>query len=363
MHININELKNALSIVMPAVSSKPVFEALNHIRFKKTEDELILSATDYGVFIEHRLKLDGDPFDVCVLASELNSFISKLKDKDDEVEFIFEENKATVKKGKKKVSVPTLNSAGFPDKPKVEDIIVFFPEKDYAVDAFEKMKFFAQEPQKPLLTSIYFNPKSKQMTTTDGKTGGIFTFDEKRAEISEEAVEINMPATNILSAMRSLSKGESDFIEVLHTGNYVAIKSGLTTIATRIISGRYPDITKILPKEFKYIYEVDADELAQSIEQSKTVEDSEKKFVRLHFNGDSLKISSQSNRGEFNDELEASHIEGEEIVIYFNSSVLLNLLKTHKKSEISFNMNGAEKPVIVKGSIDNYENLIMPMKI
>lgn len=348
---------------MPAVSSKPVFEALNHIRFKKTDDELILSATDYGVFIEHRIKLEGDPFDICVLASELNSFISKLKEKDDEVQFIFEENKATVKKGKKKVSVPTLNSAGFPDKPKVEDIIVFFPEKDYAVESFEKMKFFAQEAQKPILTSIYFNPKSKQMTTTDGKTGGIFTFDANRAEISEEAVDINMPATNILSAMRSLSKSESDFIEILHTGNYVAIKSGLTTIATRLISGKYPDITKILPKEFEYIYEVDCDDLAQSIEQAKTVEDSEKKFVKLEFSDSGLKVSSSSNRGEFNDELEVDHECGENITIYFNSSVLLNLLKTHKKSHISFNMNAPDKPVIIKGTIDNYENLIMPMRI
>jgi DNA polymerase-3 subunit beta len=134
-------------------------------------------------------------------------------------------------------------------------------------------------------------------------------------------------------------------------------------LVSRQIDGEYPSYEEIIPKTSKTKIILNKDEFVKQIKMAglfggKTNE------VLIKVGENNIEIKSQDDEiGE--SELSMSAItEGDEVKVSFNYRFILDALTNIKSSEISFEMQGNDRPALIKPVGDaSYLYVVMPIRI
>jgi DNA polymerase-3 subunit beta len=190
----------------------------------------------------------------------------------------------------------------------------------------------------------------------------------------EQNTSIVVPARALSEAQRLFSQidafvGNNDterndnFYFSVENG-FITMSSGPVIIRSRMIEGKFPDYSRLLPKEFFSRITVDKSSIEDALKKVKLVVKDQTTSVRVIPEDDTLTFRvNGGDLGEAEVRIEAS-FSGDAVTLGFNPTYLAEGIDLCKDQRIVIEQSGNEMPVIIRGEgSDNYKYLLMPIKI
>ncbi|HIC41761.1 MAG TPA: DNA polymerase III subunit beta, partial [Pelagibacterales bacterium] len=133
---------------------------------------------------------------------------------------------------------------------------------------------------------------------------------------------------------------------------------------SKVIDGRFPDYSKVIPKNNDKILQIKLDEFRNSIERVTTVSSDRTKGLKMTISKDGVQLSvNNPNSGEGIENINAK-FNSNDLNISFNSRYLTDIASQIENEFIVINLKDANSPVLINDFSDkNSFYVVMPMKI
>lgn len=131
-------------------------------------------------------------------------------------------------------------------------------------------------------------------------------------------------------------------------------------IFTRLIEGEYFAYAKIF-QDLPMQTGVKREEMLDAITRAKICTD-EKTPTKFEINGDSLKLSIKDSTADYSEVIQLSAPAGE-LVIGFNSRLVLETLKAFSCEEVLLSFGGEKQPMIVKARDSEMQAVVLPVQM
>ena len=134
---------------------------------------------------------------------------------------------------------------------------------------------------------------------------------------------------------------------------------------SRLVSGTYPDTSKLIPTEFSVTMKVLLHDLFNAIDRASLLtNESDKNTIKLESCGDYIKLSSNIPEiGNVEEKVNLVDGEVDSFKIAFSSRYMMDALKAFEGDEVLLMFNGEVKPIIVRDSKnEDLIQLILPIR-
>jgi len=149
-----------------------------------------------------------------------------------------------------------------------------------------------------------------------------------------------------------------DDIELYYDETNLIINSNQYTFFTKLINGKFPEYSRIIPKEISHSLLLPKAAMIESIKQITTISSD----VKITFLNNTIAFESLSDDNiEAKTELNFSTGFSEIFTIAINSKYLLDFLNTINSSEFTIGLNEGNLPFIL--SDENFRTVVMPIVI
>ena len=133
---------------------------------------------------------------------------------------------------------------------------------------------------------------------------------------------------------------------------------------SKLVDGKFPDYTRVIPTQHGNKLEIDRDILRQSLLRAAILSNEKFRGVRWVLTKDSLKIvSSNAEQEEAQEELEVNY-SGDALDIGFNVNYLLDVLNNVSDTKLECAFGDSSSSALVSyASMPDFKYVVMPMRI
>ncbi|MEK6809562.1 MAG: DNA polymerase III subunit beta, partial [Nanoarchaeota archaeon] len=221
----------------------------------------------------------------------------------------------------------------------------------------------ATDASKSVLTGVYMSAKGKQvkLAATDGYRLAERTITVKK--ITND-LEVIIPRRTLIELDRLLKQTKVDTFALSSSVNQIIFQLPGKQLSSRLIEGKYPDYTKILPKHFESNALVDTKLFLDAVARVAVSAPKKNHVVSLELTNNEMILMAGTELGQSKESLEIQY-EGKELMIDFDALYLIDALKIFLKDApaLSFMLNGQVQPAVLKGlNDDTYVSMLMPVK-
>lgn len=217
---------------------------------------------------------------------------------------------------------------------------------------------------RPILTGVNFIIKEGKLTCV--------ATDSYR--LSQKVIDINVDPTvdiDIIVPGKSLQEldkilfNSDEMVEIHLNNNMILFKFDNMIFQSRLINGKFPDTTRLIPSEFGLVLTLSRLDLIEVVERvSLLSREGATNIIKFDIFEDRTIISLDSPEiGKVKEEIVPLNLEGSVIRIGFNSKYLLDALRVLEDDEIQMKFTGEVRPFIVQGSDLSNTQLILPVRI
>ena len=190
--------------------------------------------------------------------------------------------------------------------------------------------------------------------------------------LSSSSIEID-PNTNFESIILpkktifqliSLLEQNDNSIKISNNKSKIKFQVGTGVLVSKVIDGRFPDYSKVIPKDNDKVLQIKLNEFKNSLERVTTVSSDKKEGVKLNLSKNALQLSVNSpNSGEGSETMEVV-FNSNDMSISFNSRYLIDIASQIEDNSIILNLKDSGSPVVIKDLSDKSSfHVVMPMKI
>jgi DNA polymerase-3 subunit beta len=169
-----------------------------------------------------------------------------------------------------------------------------------------------------------------------------------------------------LSRILSHGKGEKEeqMVEVISSKNQILFKIGETELISRLIEGKFPEYTQIIPTSPKTTAKIPVSELVLGIKRVGIFARENNNNIRFLFEENMLHITTDATEiGSEESEIEAN-ITGEKSEVALNGQYFLDILQNVEEENIIIELEGKLSPVLIKPETEKgLLHVIMPLKV
>lgn len=358
-----------LNYVIKGISTKNLRPILNCIKFELTEDGLYLMSTDNEIsiktFIDKMLIKNIDTTgEIVVSGRYIYDIVRKLPDEVINLEEVID-SKLYITTPNSSFTLNCNNVNEFPDlELEFNANPIILNQKLFKTIINQTAFATSASETRPVLTGINFKIEKNIMecTATDSYRLAVkkITLDKT----IEEKANIIIPTKN-LNELVKLMNNDEDNMEMHIFGNKVVFKFNEITMMTRLISGTYPDTSKLIPEEFELTMNVKYNDFYSAIDRASLLtNESDKNTIRFETKQSTALISSNIPEiGNVEEKITVEKDKEEEIKIAFNSKYMMDAIKALESEEIKLMFNGEIKPIILKNpESDDLIELILPIR-
>lgn len=218
---------------------------------------------------------------------------------------------------------------------------------------------------RPILTGVLWQLEDNTLRFT--------ATDSHRLAIRETVVEtkseqlfdqIVVPGKN-LSSLSKLLKDDDTLADIVVMENQLLVKTENILFFTRLLEGRYPDISRIIPQESKTELIVSTKQLLHSIDRASLLSrELKNNVVKLVADDETVEISADSPQvGKVSETVQVEEITGGPLKISFNARFVLDALRVLDSERIRLSFTGPMTPFVLKPT-DHERNLylILPVR-
>ena len=371
--INKNEfLKGLLQVgkIIPIKHTNPIFV---NIKLELTIDSLILTGSNGDLsittsipFFRNNQEIIRDVQLGSILAnSDILCNIVKRLDGDEIAFDVLDDNEARIE-----VDDKASFNLHCIDANEYADLDFSFKGVKIILDACEIANVVSQvsfaasiKNVKPVLTGVNIEGSGSKINFVATDSARL-AKKEVEAEISE-VFNTTVPVRTFQEIARSIT--DEDKITLYINDRRILVELKDTIISSVLLPGTYPNVKNIIPKNFLYTLEVDANDLIKTIETANVFSASTGEkgaTIRCYMSQENVvfRCSSDQN-GNSSVMLNLFKYTGERLEISFKCEYVLSAVKALKTSEVLLCFQGEMKPFVIIGKNDpSVIQLLTPVK-
>lgn len=362
---NRSSILRPLQVVSGIVERRQTLPILANILIRKEGDEISFLSTDTEIQITTRAKIGVGAEDgaTTVAARKLLDILRSLPESND-VNMTVSNKRLSVQSGKSRFALQTLPAEDFPTVA--------------TADGSGAAASLSQKTLRYLLGMVHFSMAHQDiryylngllLVVDSNKIIAVATDGHRLAycevETDQECArqEVIIPRKTILELQRLLEDNDSA-VDFEITGNQIKLGFDDVELVSKLVEGKFPDYTRVLPKGYKNNFVIDREVLLRALQRAAIMTNDKFKGVRCIVAPGSLKISStNSEQEEAVEELEIDY-GGDSIDIGFNVTYLLDVLNNLRSEQVKLELGDANSSVLITVP-DNpdFKYVVMPMRI
>ena len=358
-------LLRPLQIVSGIVERRHTLPILANILIRKDGEKVSFLSTDIEVQITTHADVGSgnETTATTVAARKLLDILRALPDSG-EVAISLSNKRLTVQSGKSRFALQTLAAEEFPTVAQAEhyNAQVNLPQKTLK-HLFNMVHFaMAQQDIRYYLNGLLLVVEGKNViaVATDGHR---LAFCQVATEQEFPRQEVIIPRKTIIELQRLLDESDEE-VKLEIANNQVKLTFADIELISKLVEGKFPDYTRVVPKGYKNGFTISREQLLRSLQRAAIMTSDKFKGVRWVIAPGSLKISStNADQEEAVEELEIDY-GGDTVDIGFNVSYLLDVLNNLKNDYVNIALGDANSSALVTIP-DNadFKYVVMPMRI
>ncbi len=367
--INRDTFLKSLGHAYGIIEKKTTLPILANVLIEAKDSKIKITATDLDIIYSEEislreLKKEGS---TTTSANVLYDILRKLES-NVKVELSLQSpNKLKLVSGNSKFNLLCIPSDNFPLSD--EDI----KQKTFEIPSNKMLKLLnktkiaiSNDETRHYLNGIYLHK-----TTSDNKSFlSCVATDSHRLSFSRLEINSNtdlepiiLPKKTIFQLITLLEEN-TDNIKISNNKSKIKFEMKNGILISKVIDGRFPDYSKVIPKDNNKILKIKLNEFKNSIERVTTVSSDRKEGLKIAISKDSLQLSVNSPSSGEGIENIGVNFNSEDMSISFNSRYLIDIASQIENDLIIINLKDAASPVLVKDLSDiNSFHVVMPMKI
>jgi DNA polymerase-3 subunit beta len=360
-----DEILAPLSAVSGIIERRHTLPILSNVLIERGADSLSFVATDIEIQITARsgLAAAAEARSVTVGARKLLDILRALPESA-EVTLQQQEKRLMVKAGKSRFSLQTLAAEDFPRLAKPAGETARFRLEQKALRRLLALVQYAMAQQD---IRYYLNgllmvveDRSLKLVATDGHRLALAT---PGLDADLPRHEVIVPRKTVLELSKLLGDGDQP-VTVELSATQAAFSFGSVELVSKLVDGKFPDYTRVIPTQHKNRLQVGREPLRQALLRAAILSNEKFRGVRWVLADGSLKIvSSNAEQEEAHEELEVSYA-GDALDIGFNVNYLLDVLNNVAGADVECAFGDSSSSALISyGSEKDFKYVVMPMRI
>jgi len=355
-------LLKPLSTVAGIVERRHTLPILANILIKKSAQKIAFIATDLEVQITTHADFGvGDADEATTVAARKLLDILRALPADD-VKLSLASNKLAVQAGKSRFALQTLAASEFPTvaQPDTWDVSLQLPQKSLR-HLFNMVHFaMAQQDIRYYLNGmlLVFEPGQVCAVATDGHR---LAYCATPADGIAARQEVIVPRKTVLELLRLLDDSDDAVLLDVAPGQ-IRCRFGAVELVSKLVEGKFPDFTRIIPTDYTRSFTVARDALQGSLQRAAILTSDKFKGVRVQLDAGLMKVSSSNaEQEEAQEEIDIDY----PFEAGFNVTYLLDLLANVKSEEIVWSVKpdaGSSALLTLPGEAQ-FKYVVMPMRM
>lgn len=361
------KLASAFQLAASVAQSKSPKEVLQNIKIEASEDRVILMATD----METGIRIDVEGVDVHSPGKALLHVVrvgSILRESnDDQLTFESDGTNTSVSGLHAEFKLPSMNPDEFPTLSGFEE------EKYHELPArlFKEMirrTAFATDPDSSRFALggvlLEMNGEEVLAVGTDGRRLARVQGTGKSVGGHQTSGNSTIVPTRALILMDRAIGDKEEVVHIASRGNDVLLRTGRSTIYSRLVEGRYPNWRQVIPqRDDSVVIDMTVGPFYNVIRQAAIVADLETRGLDFEFGNGTLVLTARTaDLGQSRVELPIDYT-GEPIRMKLDYRFVSDFLKVlDSNSVFKLDVASATQPALMTTD-DGYAYVIMPMAI
>lgn len=365
VRVSQTDLSKTLALVTSVVPTTSSIPVLSNLLFEVEGDRIKISATDLDISMISQMQGDiSEPGSITVAARRLYEIIRELPG--EEVDIVADGNQITVTCSRASFKMMGMEKEQFPKIANLEN------EERVSLDAQALQKMIkrtvyavAKDETRPILSGILWEMGTDEisMVGTDGHRLARMAI-RGNYEVKEK-IEVIIPPKALNQVAKLIDN--VDEISIAVDKAFVGFFVGDTVVYSRRIEGTFPDYRKVIPEKNPNILVADRLELMSATKRVSLLADSKTHKIKMHLSKEGLKLTASTPElGEAEEDLPAAY-SGDEMVIGYNASYVLDVLKTTDADEVRFELGKPVEASVIKPAsepdTESYVCLVMPLRL
>ena len=360
------ELQKALQIVSGVISSSQSRPILENFLFELDNEILKITASDGETTLITSVGVKSDESGkIAVPAKMFQEVIKSFGDQP--LTFSVKESESGVGglleilDEKDNYFVALDNAEDYPELPEFDAAQKVTIASGVLADALSNTLFAtSNDSLRPVMTGVLFQFSDKETNFVSTDSHRLVVY--KRTDVtSEEPVEFIMPKKP-LSIFKNILSSSNDDVLIEFNENMAKFTFGENVWICRLIDGKYPNYSAVIPKENPNVLTINRNLLLSSIRRASIFSNKSTNQVRFKLSGNVLHLHAEDT--EFANKADMQipcNYNGEDINIGFSSKFLTEMLSVLGADDITLKMSQPNRPGIVVpvDGLDENEHILM----
>ncbi|MGT2716017.1 DNA polymerase III subunit beta [Streptococcus respiraculi] len=371
--INKTVFLQALTITKRAISSKNAIPILSTVKMEVSTEGITLTGSNGQISIENFLSIQDEnagllissPGSILLEASFFINVVSSLPDIVLDVREI-EQQQIVLTSGKSEITLKGKEAEQYPRLQEVSTADPLILKTSVLKETINETAFAASiQESRPILTGVHF-------VLTENKYLKTVATDSHRMSQRKLTLDKSGDNFNVVIPSRSLREFVTVFtddietVEVFFSNNQMLFRSEHISFYTRLLEGTYPDTDRLIPTEFNTTAIFDTAKLRQAMERARLLSNATQNgTVKLEITGGQVSAHVYSPEvGRVNEELDTLEVTGEDLVISFNPTYMIDALKATNSEQIKISFISPVRPFTLVPNTEEIDfiQLITPVR-
>jgi DNA polymerase-3 subunit beta len=356
------DLVSLIGKIQGIVPAKPAIPILGNVLLEAVDDQLILSATDLTVsmraFTEAKIEEEGS---ITLPAKRFFQLIRELTAPQVEIQSSSAEI-AHIHAGSSHFKINGMPKTEFPTLPDLSGVAHLVLPTAILKEMLVRSSFAAaRDDNRQALNGILLQNFDKLATFigTDGKR--LAKLQTEINLISKEQASYILPLKAVEEVIKLLDMKEEN-CKLSLMADKIGVETGPITLFSKLITGQYPDVGRVIPKKADNPILLHREELMSLLRQMALFTTDTSSAVRFTFAPGELHLSAMhGDLGEGKVSMPVNY-GGPKLDIAFNPHYFLDVLRHSKDETVQFTLTDPYNPGLVTDST-NAEFVIMPMRL
>ena len=355
------DLAALIGKIQSVVSNKPAIPILANILVEAYNGQLTVSTTDLTVSM--RAQMEANIIEEGAITLPARRFFQLIRELTvPEIELTASSDEiAYIQAGTSQFRLHGINKSEFPALPDLTHAEHFTISSEAFKEMLSKSVFAAaREDSRHVLNGVLMKVENSNATFigTDGKRlAKVNTSVELGSEHKHDYL---IPLKAVEEIVKTIDNDEP--VKISLTPDKVGIESNSTLLITKLLSGEYPDIERVIPKESEFTLTLHREELMALLKQVALFTTDKSHSVHFILSPGELTLTANSSEiGEGKVSMPVDY-SGETFEIAFNPFFFHDILRHSNDETVSFAITNPHNPGLITDSTSaNY--VIMPMRL
>ena len=360
------ELQKALNTVSGVISSSQSRPILENYLFELEENNLKITASDGETTLVTTLEVKSDDTGkFAVPAKIFQDFVKTYN----EQPLTLSVKEATDGNGslleildeKDNFAVALDNADDYPELPEFDASQSEKISAGILSEALTNTLFAtSNESLRPVMTGVLFQFKEDETNFVSTDSHRLVVY--KRTDlINAEPIEFIMPKKP-LAIFKNILANSGEDVTIEFNENMAKFTFGNNTWICRLIDGKYPNYTAVIPKENPNILTINRNLLLSSIRRASIMSNKSTNQVRFKLSGNILHLHAEDTEYANKADMQIPcDYNGEDINIGFSSKFLTEMLSVLSSDDITMKMSQPNRPGIIEpvDGLEDEEKILM----